>query len=161
MPALPGQDPAEQASPVTVAGSPEGALAAETHAEGRQLASSEQVAGVGAAALAAGWGANQQQPDVLQANAGAATAAVATLSAASIARLRVRMLPYLASRSHPGYNLSRSHFRTQKNKAGTARVVAARQLGVPGAYTLEASLAGCSVTQQHFTVRDYLDLVNA
>jgi hypothetical protein len=70
----------------------------------------------------------------------------------------VRMLPFLASRTHPGYSLARSHFIVQKSKAGTARVVAARQLGVPGAYTLEASLAGCSVTQCHFTVGDYLQL---
>lgn len=68
------------------------------------------------------------------------------------------MLPFLASQAHPGYSLSRCHFKVQKSKAGTARVVAARQLGVPGAYTLEASLAGCSTTQCHFTVRDYLQL---
>jgi hypothetical protein len=68
------------------------------------------------------------------------------------------MLPYLASQEHPGYSLARSHFKVQKSKTGTARVVAARQLGVPGAYTLEASLAGCSATQCQFTVQDYLQL---
>jgi hypothetical protein len=68
------------------------------------------------------------------------------------------MLPFLASQAHPGFNFSRSNFKVQKSKAGTARVVAARLLGVPGAYTLEASLAGCSTTQSHFTVQDYLQL---
>lgn len=89
---------------------------------------------------------------------GSAGAQVAAMSPAAVARLRVRMLPYLAAQAHPGFNLSKCSFKVQKNKAGTARVVAARQLGIPGAYTLEASLAGCSTTNAHFKASDYLNL---
>lgn len=80
------------------------------------------------------------------------------MTSAAVSRLRVRMLPYLAAQLHPGFSLAKCNFKVQKSKAGTARVVAARQLGVPGAYTLEASLAGGSAAQAHFGVQDYLDL---
>lgn len=83
---------------------------------------------------------------------------LASLSPAALSRLRVRMLPYLASQLHPAFSYDMCNFKVQKNKAGTARVVAARQLGVPGAYTLEVSLAGASATQSHFGVHEYMGI---
>lgn len=62
----------------------------------------------------------------------------------TILRLRVRMLPYLVSKLHPGYSLAKCNFKVQKSKMSTARVVACRTLGLAGSYTLEASLGGAS-----------------
>lgn len=54
------------------------------------------------------------------------------------------------------FSFPKSSFRVRKAKLGAARVVLARELGVAGAYTLEASLAGNSTSHCHFSVRDYL-----
>lgn len=54
------------------------------------------------------------------------------------------------------YSFPKSSFKVRKAKLGAARVVLARELGVAGAYTLEASLAGSSTSHCHFGVRDYL-----
>lgn len=101
-------------------------------------------------------------------NAGAARA----LSAKDIARLRVRMLPYLMAKIDPGVSLSKCSFKVRpgqppaaralrrlrvptrllpwmqvaRSKMSTGRVVVCRQLRVAGAYTLETSLGGCSKT---------------
>lgn len=91
-------------------------------------------------------------------NSATSTAAATSLTAAAAARLRVRMLPFLAAQLHPAFAFSKCSFKVQKSKAGTARVVAARQLGIPGAYTLEASLAGSSTSGHHFGVYDYLEI---
>ena len=68
----------------------------------------------------------------------------------TVLRLRVRMLPYLVSKLHAGYSMGKCSFKVQKSKASTARVVACRQLGLAGAYTLEASLGGASCNRSHF-----------
>ncbi|KAF5834507.1 hypothetical protein DUNSADRAFT_8800 [Dunaliella salina] len=105
----------------------------------------------GAAAAAAAAGGLQypgsQQIGPAAAGAGAAAAAAAGLcqppSARQAARLRVRMLPYLASCI---------------SSLGAARVVANRELGCAGAYTLEASLGGRALGRTHFSAADYISL---
>ncbi|KAL6756575.1 hypothetical protein V8C86DRAFT_2645415, partial [Haematococcus lacustris] len=74
------------------------------------------------------------------------------------ARLRVRMLPYLLARRSPQvFSLAKSNFRVRKPKLGAARVVAHRELGCAGAYTLEASLGGRSADRCHFSAVDYVN----
>lgn len=79
----------------------------------------------------------------------------------TILRLRVRMLPYLVSKLHPGYSMTKCNFKVQKSKSGSARVVACRQLGLAGSYTLEASLGGASHNRCHFTAQDYMEMGEA
>ena len=50
------------------------------------------------------------------------------LSARNATRLRVRMLPYLASRASPDFSMARSNFKIRKNKLTAARVVVNREL---------------------------------
>ena len=84
--------------------------------------------------------------------------ASSTLNARTAARLRVRMLPYLASRLTQDYSMPKCNFRIRRAKLSAARVVVNREMGVAGAYTLEASLGGSSATRTHFGVRDYVAL---
>ncbi|GAX75978.1 hypothetical protein CEUSTIGMA_g3421.t1 [Chlamydomonas eustigma] len=120
-----------------------------------------------AAAAAGGLGSsnNASQFPPGSSAAGQAVAAVApsggsnssSLTARAVARMRVRMLPYLASRSTSGhFSIGKCNFKIRKAKMGAARVVVNRELGVAGSYTLEASLGGHSSSQTHFNVRDYI-----
>jgi hypothetical protein len=75
-------------------------------------------------------------------------------------QLLVHVFPYLASCINPQYRFEKCKFKVQKGKIGTARVVAAKQLKVAQAYTLEASLGGTTAggRREHFRVGDYLQL---
>jgi len=56
------------------------------------------------------------------------------------------------------YSLSKCGFRIRKAKLGAARVVANREFGCAGAYTLEASLGGRAQGRSHFSAADYIGL---
>ena len=75
-------------------------------------------------------------------------------------KLMVRLLPYFACASNAQYSYEKGKFKVQKGKMGTARVVAAKQLRVTRAYTLEASLGGTTAggRRDHFSVRNYVQL---
>lgn len=92
-----------------------------------------------------------QQPQQLQ-----PSQAASTLNPRTAARLRVRLLPYLLSKVSDSWSYERSNFRIRKAQLGAARVVVHREVGCAGAYTLEASLGGCSATKAHFSVEDYV-----
>jgi len=80
------------------------------------------------------------------------------LPARDVARLRVRMLPYLMSKIDQGVCFNKCAFKVAKSKSSTGRVVVGRQLRVAGSYTLETSLGGCSKTGLHFSGADLMRL---
>mmetsp|Transcript_9796 Transcript_9796/g.28021 ORF Transcript_9796/g.28021 Transcript_9796/m.28021 type:complete len:662 (-) Transcript_9796:200-2185(-) len=86
------------------------------------------------------------------------TGASRSLTAREIARLRVRMLPYLMAKIDQGASFSKCNFKVAKCKMSTGRVVVCRQLRVAGSYTLETSLGGCSKTGMHFGAADLMRL---
>ena len=56
--------------------------------------------------------------------------------------LLVHMIPILLSQQTPLFSLKDCHFRMQKSKESTARVVAFKELGIVNSYTVEASFYG-------------------
>ena len=56
--------------------------------------------------------------------------------------LLARMIPILLSQQTPLFSLKDCHFRIQKSKESTARVVAYKELGIVNSYTVEASFYG-------------------
>ncbi|KAG1659460.1 hypothetical protein FOA52_007930 [Chlamydomonas sp. UWO 241] len=103
--------------------------------------------------------ATQQPPAMCASGAGSSAGGGGggqALNARAAARMRVRMLPYLASRVSPDFSMARSNFKIRKAKLGAGRVVVNRELGVAGSYTLEASLGGQSTERRHFSARDYV-----
>ena len=54
-------------------------------------------------------------------------------------------LPYLQELVSPSFSFMSSSFRVSKSKAGTARVVTWKELGVRYSYTIEASFCGASI----------------
>lgn len=80
------------------------------------------------------------------------------LPARDVARLRVRMLPYIMSKLEQGVCFNKCAFKVAKSKQSTGRVVVCRNLRVAGSYTLETSLGGCSKTGLHFSGVDLMRL---
>eukprot|EP00656_Telonema_subtile_P049790 TRINITY_DN6270_c0_g1_i4.p1 TRINITY_DN6270_c0_g1~~TRINITY_DN6270_c0_g1_i4.p1 ORF type:complete len:1159 (+),score=278.37 TRINITY_DN6270_c0_g1_i4:291-3767(+) len=67
---------------------------------------------------------------------------------------RGSLLPYLLSLITPVFSFEKSTFKSGKNKEGTGRVVAYRELGIMDSFTLECSLAGSSKGRVHFGIND-------
>ena len=77
----------------------------------------------------------------------------------------IRLIPYLLSRINPNFSYPDSHFRTEKSKQATARVVNFKENSILTSYTLEASFYGSSSSDTHYSIQDLenagRDLCNA
>lgn len=68
--------------------------------------------------------------------------------------LLIRLLPYLLSKTNPLFNFESSHFRLEKSKQATARVVNFKEHKILASYTLEASFFGSKNSNSHYSVND-------
>ena len=55
----------------------------------------------------------------------------------------LRLIPYLLSRYNPYFSYESSHFRIERSKQSTARIVSFKEFKILSSYTLEASFFGC------------------
>ena len=71
--------------------------------------------------------------------------------------LHEQVLPFLLAQQHDAFSFGGSHFRVQRCKESSGRVVAWRECKVPFSYTVEGSLAGTDIggrAGRHFAPRD-------
>ena len=55
----------------------------------------------------------------------------------------LRLIPFLLSKHNPYFSYENSHFRMERSKQSTARIVSFREFKILASYTLEASFFGC------------------
>ena len=68
--------------------------------------------------------------------------------------LLIRLVPYLLSKTNPLFSYENSHFRVEKSKTGTGRVVNFKEHKILNSYTIEASFFGSSTPNSHYTTPD-------
>lgn len=68
--------------------------------------------------------------------------------------LLIRLVPYLLSKTNPLFSYENSHFRVEKSKTGTGRVVNFKEHKILNSYTIEASFFGSSNPKAHYTTSD-------
>jgi hypothetical protein len=72
--------------------------------------------------------------------------------------LLIRLVPYLLSKSNPNFSFESSHFRVEKSKQSTGRVVNFKDHHILTSYTLEASFFGSKSSNIHYSTKD-LELI--
>ena len=70
-------------------------------------------------------------------------------AAQSWAHYHPKLFPSILAKHNPKYCFKSSSFHVSKSKAGTARIVALRELAIPLSYTLETTFGGCTHDGNH------------
>lgn len=68
--------------------------------------------------------------------------------------LLAKVIPYELGRNNKSFSFNDSHFRIEKNKGSTARVVFYQDFEIPHSYTLEASFFRAKYKKEHFVETD-------
>lgn len=71
--------------------------------------------------------------------------------------ISARLIPYLLSLSNPHFSYQNSHFRLEKSKQSTARIVSFKDIRITNSYTLEASFFGPDkmfLNDPYFNIKD-------
>lgn len=68
--------------------------------------------------------------------------------------LLIRLVPFLMSKENKFFSFEDSHFRVERSKMGTGRVVNFKENKILTSYTIEASFFGSSSTSSHFSIED-------
>jgi hypothetical protein len=68
--------------------------------------------------------------------------------------LLIRLIPFVLAQMNPFFSYENSHFRVERSKMGTSRVVNFKENKILTSYTIEASFFGNSSSNDHFSSKD-------